>query len=205
MSDSTQQDNEGFIEFTHRVNKALRGFFNAKREQIALSYQENQAIDEVKTRYAELKQPHAEKEARLKQELIDIIWPMKHLLITGKRKSVSTPYGNIEFKQKTADWTLKNADGLLELVRKDRRVTELFERVVDLKPRTTLLKKLMKTDEKFRKRYSPFFEQIGGYDELRVRPSDRYFKRFDKNRLTDESENLGAQPTNDVQDTSPDA
>ena len=204
MGDSTEETNGDFIAFTQSVSKTLRDYFRSKREQRALGVKRQAEIDEVTARYDELTRPHIEKEAELRQSLIDQIWPMKHLLISGKRKSASTPYGTIEFKAKAENWSLINGDGFLKLARKDRRVTELFERVTTLKPRTSVYKKLLKSDSKFRERYSMFFEKSGGVDELRVRPSDRFFSKFDKKRLTDESDNLGTEP-DDVEDKSPDA
>ena len=129
---------------------------------------------------------------------------MKHLLITKTRKSASTPYGTIEFKWKPVTNTLTDKNGAIKQARGDRRLTELFEKVTTWKPRTSVFTGLMKTDPAFNKRYGKFFTMSGGFDELRVRPSDRFFNRFDKDRLTDEAELLGAEP-NDVQATSPDA
>lgn len=204
MSDSTEQNNEGFIAFTQKVSAVLRDFFNAKREQHALAIERKKAMDEVTARYDALTRPHAEKEAELKQQLIDMIWPMKAKLISKDRKSASTPYGTIEFKWKPVTNSLTDKKGAERQARSDRRLTELFEKVTTWKPRTSVLTKLMKSDPAFAKRYAPFFTASGGFDELRVRPSDRFFNKFDKNRLTDESDNLGSDP-NDVQAPSPDA
>ena len=204
MNDSTEQNEEGFIAFTQKVSKVMRDFFKAKREQHTLALKRQEEIAEVTARYEALARPHAEKEAELKQQLIDMIWPMKHLLTSKSRKSASTPYGTIEFKWKPVSNKLTDTDGAIKQARRDRRLTELFEKVTTWKPRTSVLTGLMKNDSAFSERYGKFFTQSGGFDELRVRPSDRFFNKFDTERLTDEAEYLGTDP-NDVQVASPDA
>lgn len=204
MSDSTEANDEGFIAFTQKVSTTMRTYFKAKRELHALAIKRQEEIDEVNARYDELSRPHAAKEAKLKQQLTDMIWPMKHLLTSKTRRSASTRYGTIEFKWKPVNHKLTNAAGAVKQARSDRRLTELFEKVTTWKPRTSVLTGLMKKDPAFNERYGKFFTTTGGHDELRIRPSDRFFDRFDTERLTDEAELLGSEP-DDVQATSPDA
>lgn len=203
MTDSSKEDEVSFIEFTETLGKVLRDFFRARREQAEIELRRKKVSDAVTARYAALAQPHIDKEAELRQQLIDMIWPKKAQIVAGKIKAFPTRYGNIEIKRKAVTNSLADKQGALDQARKDRRVLELFELEKSWKPKTSVLKKLMKEDSKFAQRYGRFFSSTGGFDELRVRPNDRFYMKFDKDRLTEESTYLGPEP--DVKDESPDA
>lgn len=213
MNDSTQQMDEGYIAFTQKVTKTLRDYFKVKRQLRALELKQKEKtdklqeeIDTIKARYAAKMEPLLEKEAKLKRKLIKLIWPMKSQIISPKRKSASTPYGTIEFKKDQMRFKIGDEGGLLRLARGDRRVRELFEPVFTWKPKTDKIIRQFVADSSFARRYGRFITVTGGEDVLRVRPTTRFFEKFDKNRLTDESENLGTEPTPEpVQATSPDA
>jgi len=204
LNDSSNAQGEAKKTLLKTINTALKEYFDVRRQraELKLKYEKKQAA--VTTKYQAKDEPLAVLEAELAIKLRALIVPNELLLLGGKLRSFATTFGKVSFKRKAETTKIVDAAGFEQQARKDRNLTTLGSFVRTWKPLPIKdIKSWMKANPKAARRYAPFMETGGDYDELYVKPNEPYLTEHDPNQLTASSVNLGKVEVS--QDESPDA
>lgn len=173
------------------IGETLKKYFDVRRERAMLKLKHDKKVAKATAKFQEADEPLGKLEAELLLELRALIIPNKMILLSGKLKSFATAFGSVSFAHKTEAYRVTDPKGFEQKARKERRLTLLGKFVRTWKPDAKKIDKWLRTDPYAVKRYEPFVEKVGGYDELFVQPNDVYLTDYDPNRLTARSVNLG--------------
>lgn len=183
------------------IGELLRELFDIRRQRLQL--QNEYLIEESKRKdvFAIEDAPLAKRQAKIVGELHTLITNNKGNLLTGKLKSFAMTYGKVAFKAKRLVFKIADKKAVEKLARKDGILNTVgkFERV--WKPDAKALEAWLAANPGKAKKYAPFVEKTGGYDEVFAQPNGAYLTEFDPNRLTAEGIKLEKEePTSDIPD-----
>lgn len=181
------------------LGETLKKFFDVRRERAMLKLKHDKKVAKATAKFQEADEPLSKLEAELLLELRALVIPNKAILLSGKLKSFATTFGIVSFTQKAEAYRVTDPKGFEKKARRERRLRELGNIVQTWKPNAKLINKWLQSNPAAAKRFGPFIEKVGGYDELFVQPNDAYLTDYDPNRLTVRSVNLGPAPE-DVKD-----
>lgn len=190
----TDSDAGALKTLVQAIGPKLKEYFDVRRERAENKIKFDKKQSKLTAKYAKADEPLARREEELAAALRELIIPGKLLLISGKIKSVATTFGNISFASKPVAYRVIDARGFEAKARKERRLNQLGQLVKTWKPNAKNISKWLQSDQAAAKRYAPFVERVGGYDELSVKPNAAYLTDFDPNRLTEQGVNLGPAP-----------
>lgn len=204
MTDTTETQQDPVAGLKKKIGKRLRKYFGVRRQRAELKLDYDNKKAKLDKKYHQADEPLAKLQAELEAELRALVIPNRVVLLTGRLKSFATTFGSVSIKEKPESFTIVNPGGIEDQARKDGWLNKLGKFTRTWKPDASVVIDLMKTDARAAKRYAPFVEQTGGFEEMRVRPNETYYTDYDPDRLTPKSINLGSIETSG-QDESPDA
>ena len=204
MTDTTEPAVDATADLAKTIGKRLRKYFNTRRQRAELKLDYDKKKAKLDKKFSSADEPLATLQAELEAELRALVIPNRVILLSGRIKSFATTFGSVSFKEKSESFTIVDADGVQAQARKDGLLNKLGKFTRTWKPSAKDVIKLMKSDARAAKRYAPFVQRTGGYEEMFVKPNSTYYTDFDPNQLTPSSINLGAV-AEDSQDESPDA
>lgn len=191
MVSDTNEEPQPVKELRQSINQTLREYFDVRRQrsqnQLDLANKQSALVAE----FEKIDKPLGEREDALAATIRQLVIPNRLLLLTGKLRSFAGTYGNVAFKKKAETLKITDAAGFEKQARRDGNLKRLGKFVRTWKPTMKVVTEWLKSNPDQAKRYDPFVERGGGFDELFVQSNDAYITEFDPNRLTVKSVNLG--------------
>lgn len=190
MNDSNEE-NQSVKDLAQAIGQSLREYFDVRRQRsqnrLDLANQQTALVAE----FEKIDKPLGEREDALASKIRQQVIPNKVLLLSGKLKSFATTYGSVSFKKKAETTKIVDAAGFENQARRDGNLKRLGKFVRTWKPDIKAVAAWLKSNPDEAKRYEPFIERGGDFDELLVQSNAAYIKEFDPNRLTEKAINLG--------------
>lgn len=205
MTDSAAQTDDPTEGLVKKIGKRLRKYFEIRRERAELKLDHDKKAARLTAKFEKADEPLAKHQAELEAEIRALIVPNRVALMSGKLKSFATAFGLVSLTWKPASFTITDPKGLEQQARKDGDLKRLGKFKRTWSPTAKLVIDMMKSDTKRAKRYGPYVQPTGGFDELFVQPNETYYTDYDPNQLTPKSVNLGQVTDDTSQDESPDA
>jgi phage host-nuclease inhibitor protein Gam len=204
VTDTTEAPEDPTTNLKKKVGKRLRKYFSIRRQRAELKLGYDNKKAKLDKKFNKADEPLAKLQAELEAELRALVIPNRVILMAGKLKSFATTFGSVSIKEKPESFKIIKDEGVEAPARKDGWRDKLGKFTRTWKPDAKVIINLMKTDPKAAKRYAPYVDHTGGFEEMFVKPNETYYTDHDPDRLTPKSVNLGSVET-DSQDESPDA